>query len=38
MFADGVKLATVPEAELVGALFERIDAELGPNGEGGSAS
>ena len=29
VFAHGVKVATVPEAELVEALFERIDAELG---------
>jgi (E)-4-hydroxy-3-methylbut-2-enyl-diphosphate synthase len=29
VFAHGVKVTTVPENELVGALFERIDAELG---------
>ncbi len=30
VFAHGVKVATVPEAELVGALFQRIDLEIGP--------
>ena len=32
-FAHGVKVAAVPEAELVGALFARIDAELGHAGK-----
>jgi len=32
VFAHGVKVATVPEAELVEALFARIDAELGAAG------
>jgi len=33
VFAHGVMVATVPEAELVEALFERLDAELGPTAE-----
>jgi (E)-4-hydroxy-3-methylbut-2-enyl-diphosphate synthase len=32
VFVHGVKVAAVPEAELVEALFERIDAELGGAG------
>jgi (E)-4-hydroxy-3-methylbut-2-enyl-diphosphate synthase len=34
LFAHGKKIATVPEAELVDALFARIDAELGRTGPG----
>ncbi len=39
VFAHGEKVATVPEGELVAALFERIDAELaGPREERGAAA
>ena len=38
VFAHGVKVATVPEGELVEALFERIDAELARTGEAEAAS
>ncbi len=38
VFAHGVKVAAVPEAELVGALFARIDAELGRAGKEGPGS
>ncbi len=38
VFVHGVKVATVPEAQLVGALFERIDADLERTGKQSAGS